>query len=187
MTYCRNWSHITWKVGSSKDVLPYAFATVVYLINRMPTRVLNNASPYQQLFGQSPNVLKLRVFGSLCFPWLRPYTKNKLDDRSRPCVFVGYSLTQSAYLCLDRAIGTLFTSRHVQFVENSFPYRTAPSQPEKPLPYFQIRHPLLRLLLPFFVLGHSFQLVRPRSQARLFTRLCSCQFLHRPLQIRWTL
>ena len=118
----------------------YAFATAVYLINRLPSKVTNAISPYQKLFGRSPNYLKLRVFGSLCFPWLRPYTKHKLESRSLPCIFLGYSLTQSAYLCLHRATGRLYVSGHVQFVETQFPYSddviAPPSQPETTPPSF---------------------------------------------------
>ncbi|CAA7053046.1 unnamed protein product [Microthlaspi erraticum] len=66
----------------------YAFATAVYLINRLPTPVIAHQSPYFKLFQQQPNYLKLRVFGSLCFPWLRPYTSHKLDNRSMPCTFL---------------------------------------------------------------------------------------------------
>ncbi|CAA7020213.1 unnamed protein product [Microthlaspi erraticum] len=100
----------------------YAFATVVYLINRMPIPILDHASPYATLFQQSLNYLKLGIFGSLFFPWLRPYAAHKLDNRSLPCVFLGYSLTQCAYLCLDVATGRIYTSRHVQFVEDVFPF-----------------------------------------------------------------
>lgn len=64
------------------------------------------------------------MFGSLCFPWLRPYATNKLDNRLLPCTFLGYSLTQSTYLCLDAATGRIYTSRHVQFVELQFPFAT---------------------------------------------------------------
>lgn len=84
---------------------PYAFAAAVYLINRLPSQVTGDVLPYEKLFAQSPNYLKLRVFGCLCFPWLHPYTKHKLEDRSLPCIFLGYSLTQSAYLCLHRPTG----------------------------------------------------------------------------------
>lgn len=107
-----------------KTYWPYAFATAVYLINRLPTPLLSLESPFQRLFGNSPNYNKLRVFGSLCFPWLRPYTMHKLDDRSLPCIFLGYSLTQSAYHCLHLATGRIYTSRHVKFVEEVFPFST---------------------------------------------------------------
>ncbi|XP_010507647.1 PREDICTED: uncharacterized protein LOC104784298 [Camelina sativa] len=101
----------------------YAFSTAVYLINRLPTPSLSDISPYHKLFAVPPNYNKLRVFGCACFPWLRPYTSHKLDARSKRCVFLGYSLTQSAYCCLDVQSGRVYVSRHVQFLEIDFPFR----------------------------------------------------------------
>lgn len=100
---------------------PYAFATAVYLINRMPSQTLSLQSPLKVLFKIDPNYTKLRIFGSTCYPWLRPYTRNKLESRSKPCVFMGYSLTQSAYLCFYPQENRLYTSRHVRFDETKFP------------------------------------------------------------------
>lgn len=88
----------------------------------MPTPVLSLQSPFQTLFQTEPNYNKLRIFGCLCFPWLRPYAANKLDSRSKPCIFLGYSLTQSAYLCLDPTKHRIYSSRHVQFDESQFPF-----------------------------------------------------------------
>lgn len=101
---------------------PQAFATATFLINRMTTPVLQNTSPYQKLFQTLPNYSKLRTFGCLCYPWLRPYAPNKLKHRSTPCVFIGYSLTQSAYLCLDPTTDRVYTSRHERFNETEYPY-----------------------------------------------------------------
>jgi len=109
-----------------KQYWTYAFSTVVYLNNRMPTAVLSMQSPFHKLFESPPNYEKLRVFGCLCFPWLRPYTQNKLDDRSQRCVFLGYYTSQSAYLCLHLPTNRVYFSRHVQFNEEIFPFK----QPE---------------------------------------------------------
>lgn len=100
----------------------YSFAAAVYLINRMTTPVLANSSPFQALFQSPPNYIKLRSFGCLCYPWIRPYGNNKFTPRSTPCVFLGYSLTQSAFLCLDVPTSRVFISRHVTFHENVFPF-----------------------------------------------------------------
>lgn len=78
-------------------------------------------SPFYTLFNQQPNYTKLRSFGCLCFPWLKPYTSNKLEPRSEACVFLGYSLTQSAYICYNFKTHKMYHSRHVQFIEDVFP------------------------------------------------------------------
>ncbi|XP_013624346.1 PREDICTED: uncharacterized protein LOC106330425 [Brassica oleracea var. oleracea] len=113
----------------------YAFPAAIYHINRMPSPFLNNTSPYAKLFKQAPNYSKLRVLGCECYLWLRPYANNKMAMRSMECAFLGYSLTQSAYLCLDRSSGCIYPTRHVQFIEEKFPFATTSlpkSQPESP-------------------------------------------------------
>lgn len=109
-------------VSMPKSYWTYAFSTAVYLINRMLTPNLNLKTPFQNLFCQTPNFQKLRVFGCLCFPWIKPYASLKLDARSTPCVFLGYSITQSAYFFLDRKTTRIYTSRHVIFHESVFPF-----------------------------------------------------------------
>ena len=100
-----------------------AFNTAVYLINRLPTRVLNYLSPYEKLFQKSPTYDSLRVFGCACFPYLRPYNTNKLQFRSKQCVFLGYSLNHQGYRCLDPSTGRVYLSGHVIFDESSFPFQ----------------------------------------------------------------
>jgi hypothetical protein len=86
----------------------FAFQTASYLINRLPTPLLNNKSPFESLFRSPPNYSKLRIFGCLCFPWLKPYTSHKLEPKSRPCLFLGYSSSQSAYKCYDLSSKNFF-------------------------------------------------------------------------------
>ena len=110
----------------------FAFSTFVYLINRFPTPTLDLIPPYHKLFGAPPNYSKLCSFGCLCYPWLRPYSPHKLTPHSSPCVFIGYSLTQSAYLCLDTSLSRIYTLRHVKFVESIFPFTTTQPNHEHP-------------------------------------------------------
>ena len=90
----------------------------------MPTPILNLSSPYENIFGSPPNYSKLRIFSCLCYPWLRSYSSHKLESRSKPCIFLGYSLTQSAYLCYHPPTSRMYVSRHVKFVESVFPSLT---------------------------------------------------------------
>lgn len=60
----------------------FACHHAIYLINRLLTPGLNNDSPYKKLFGKPPKYSSLKIFGCLCYPWLKPYTQNKFQ----PCV-----------------------------------------------------------------------------------------------------
>ncbi|GMI81878.1 hypothetical protein HRI_001857100 [Hibiscus trionum] len=97
-----------------------SFYTAVYLINRLPSKTLGGCSPYEKMFKKEPNYNFMRIFGCQCYPLTRPYNQNKLQFRSKPCLFLGYSSTQHGYKCLD-AEGKLIVSRHVQFNEGCFP------------------------------------------------------------------
>jgi len=97
------------------------FESSVYLINRMPTLVLQNQSLFECLFNRIPDYDFLRSFGCLCFSFLRLYHAHKLDFRSSPCVFLGYSSSHLGYRCLDLVSQCIYVSRHVHFYKNVFP------------------------------------------------------------------
>jgi hypothetical protein len=106
-----------------------AFLTATYLINRMPTRVIDNTSPIERLFHKTLDYSSLKVFGCACWPHLRPYNKHKLSFRSKECVFLGYSASHKGYKCLDIDSGRVYVSRDVIFDENVFPFARLSPQP----------------------------------------------------------
>ncbi|PON31885.1 hypothetical protein PanWU01x14_366100 [Parasponia andersonii] len=98
---------------------PYVFQTATYLINRLSTLVLPNKSPYHTFYHKMPSYDHFKIFGCSCFLFLGPYNANKLQNRSRECVFIGYSTQHKSYLCLDPTTGPIYISRHVVFDESS--------------------------------------------------------------------
>jgi hypothetical protein len=105
-----------------------AFLIATYLINRMPTHVIDNASPLERLLHTPPNYSMLRVFGCACWPHLRAYNKTKLSFRSKECVFLGYSSLHKGYKCLDHESGRVYVSRDVIFDEHVFPFHRDSNQ-----------------------------------------------------------
>ncbi|KAG8480505.1 hypothetical protein CXB51_024634 [Gossypium anomalum] len=61
----------------------------------------------------------LRVFGCCCYPYLRPFTSHKLEFRSQPSMFLGYSPQHKGYQCF-LPNGKIVVSRHVVFDETKF-------------------------------------------------------------------
>jgi len=87
----RNWD-IFWKL-----TLPFWFALnfqirfwvdsffiVVRIINRLPTPILDNVSPFTKLYGEDPNYKTLGVFCCNCYPFVWPnrYDQKRLIVRS---------------------------------------------------------------------------------------------------------
>jgi hypothetical protein len=106
-----------------------ACLTSCYLLNRMPTPLLNNQSPFENLFHQVSDYKFLKVFGCACFPNPRPYNTHKFSQRSKECVFLGYSQHHKGYKCLHIDSGRVYISRDVIFHESRFPYASQVSTP----------------------------------------------------------
>ncbi|XP_070005780.1 uncharacterized protein [Nicotiana sylvestris] len=81
--------------------------TVVYIINSLPSIILQGKSPYELLHHQKPSLEHLRVFGCLCYATTMLHD-NKFSVRAKPAVHLGYSDTQKGYKLLDLATNHFF-------------------------------------------------------------------------------
>jgi len=68
-----------------------AFFTTIFLINLLPSLVLEMSSSFGKLFGRKHDYRFLRVFECECYSHLKPYGATKFDPRSLPYIFLGYS------------------------------------------------------------------------------------------------
>ncbi|KAL8156345.1 hypothetical protein AgCh_001442 [Apium graveolens] len=94
--------------------------TAAYLINRLPTHVLDYKSPFELLHHKPPNYSQLKIFGCLCFASI--HDNDKFSSRAIRSAFLGYPADQKGYKLLNLANHSIFTSHHVIFHEHVFPY-----------------------------------------------------------------
>jgi histone deacetylase 1/2 len=99
-----------------------AFLTAVHLINRLQSKVIRFQTHMEHLFGNSSDYSLLRIFGCVCWPYLRPYNKHKLIFWSKQCAFIGYSSLHKGYRCLDISTGCIYISRDIVFDETVLPF-----------------------------------------------------------------
>lgn len=96
--------------------------TAAHIINRLPTPILENKTPYEILYNEPTPYVHLRVFGCLAFASNPLYTTDKLAPRSVPSVFIGYTPTNKVYRLLNLTTMQTFISRDVMFHEDIFPF-----------------------------------------------------------------
>ena len=83
-----------------KELWGEAVSTATYIMNRCPTKKLNNITPEECWSGNKPNVNHLRVFGSITYRHIPDQLRKKLDDKSEQLILVGYHST-GGYKLLD--------------------------------------------------------------------------------------
>ncbi|XP_019155254.1 PREDICTED: uncharacterized protein LOC109152134 [Ipomoea nil] len=122
----------------------------VYIINRLPSQVIELSTPYYRLYGKDPDLMSLKVFGCLCYASNLSQSRHKMEHRGRRCIFIGIPAHTKGYLLYDLHEKTIFISKDVIFHESFFPFSqkiSSTNAPEieptgPPLPVIPINTPM---------------------------------------------
>ena len=74
---------------------------VVYVINRVPSSALNDGISEEVWKSKKVNYSFLRTFGCEAFVHIDKYDREKLEDKSKKCTFVGYGVDDFGYRLWD--------------------------------------------------------------------------------------
>ncbi|KAL0341917.1 UNVERIFIED_CONTAM: Retrovirus-related Pol polyprotein from transposon TNT 1-94 [Sesamum calycinum] len=104
--------------------LPKAFwaeavYTAVYLLNRCPTKAVQNMTPIEAWSGKKPSAKHLRVFGSICYVHIPTEKRHKLEEKTEKGIFLGYSTQSKGYRIYNLKTKKLIISRDVEFDEDA--------------------------------------------------------------------
>ena len=100
--------------GLPKMYWGYAILTATYLLNRSPTRALeNNKTPYEMIKGEKPNLSYIKLFG--CLAYAKRLKTDKFDEQSDKCILVGY--VHNGYKLINLKTKRLMIVRDVIFNE----------------------------------------------------------------------
>lgn len=102
---------------SATKILGRSSCTVVYLLNRAPTKSLQDKTPFEAWHGKKPRVNHLRTFGCLAHVKKVGPGMTKLSDKSMKMVMLGYEAGTKGYQLVDPSTEQLHINRDVVFEE----------------------------------------------------------------------
>ncbi|KAL4032883.1 hypothetical protein IC575_005966 [Cucumis melo] len=117
---------LSFQMHVSKTFWVDAVSTACFLINRMPSSLLNGDIPYRVLFPtKSLFPIAPKIFGCVCFVRDVSPHHTKLDPKSLKCIFLGYSRVQKGYRCYRPTLKRYLVSCDVAFFDDT-PFTSSP-------------------------------------------------------------
>ena len=108
------------KAGLTQKLWAESLMTVAYILNRLP-KTGQNLTPHEIFFKRKPSAKHLKTFGCLCYAHIdKPNAANKLDARSKLCIFLGYNRPASGYRLMEIGSNNIIDARNVTFLEDKF-------------------------------------------------------------------
>ncbi|GJU07481.1 putative RNA-directed DNA polymerase [Tanacetum coccineum] len=98
--------------------------TAAYVINRLPSKTIENKTPFEILYGEKPDYEHMKIFGCLAYFRNTDTRGDKFEWRGKPGVFLGYSPGTKGYKIYDITDNKTVVSRDVKFVEKVFPFKS---------------------------------------------------------------
>ena len=74
-----------------------AVATIVYIMNRHPTKSVKNKVPQEAWIGMNHSVSHLKNFGCVAYAHVPDELRRKLDKKGQKYIFLGYYEDTKAY------------------------------------------------------------------------------------------
>ncbi|GJX22080.1 zinc finger, CCHC-type containing protein [Tanacetum coccineum] len=87
-----------------------------YIINRTPMQALVGVTPYEKFYGEKPNLEDLKVFGCVAYERIVSKHLKKLDDRSKPLVYLGKKPSSGSFWLYNSCENKIIISANIYCV-----------------------------------------------------------------------
>ena len=107
-----------------------AVVTANHMQNRLPVTG-NEVTPYESWNKRKPNLQYVKQFGCIAYAAIPPERRQKLDNKAKQLVFVGYEEGTKGYRLLDTSTDKIVISKDVIFIEGD-PHVNTKTVPQVP-------------------------------------------------------
>ena len=103
----------------SKKFWAKAITILVYLLNRLPTKVLKGMTPIKAWSGTKPLAQHLRVFGCVSDALVLENKRSKLNQKAVVRIYLGYNSEAKRYRIYNLETKKVMVSKNVKFNEGA--------------------------------------------------------------------
>nr|GEX21436.1 zinc finger, CCHC-type [Tanacetum cinerariifolium] len=107
---------------TSNELMQYckenAIRHATHILNSVPTKALEDITPYEAIKRIKPNLANLKVFSCIAYAKVPSQHLTKLDDRSTKMVYLGNQHGSKAYRLFDPTTQKICISQDVMFKED---------------------------------------------------------------------
>ena len=100
-----------------------------HIINRLPSNLINDKTPFELLHKEKPDYDFMRVFGCLVCYRNTNNGGDKFKTRGRPKFLLGYPPGTKGYKIYDLEYKKIIVSRYTKFCEDIFPFKEVAPNP----------------------------------------------------------
>lgn len=97
-----------------------AVHTSLYLLNRLPTKAVNEKTPIEAWSGIQPSANHLKFFGSICYSHVPSVKRSKLEPKGELGIFIGYSSQAKGYRVFNLQTKSISIRRDVVVDEHAY-------------------------------------------------------------------
>jgi len=96
-----------------------AVSTSVYILNRRPSKVKDNVTPFEKFTGKKVTLKHMRKFGAEAYVHIPKSARTKFDSKAEKVVFIGYNGYSTNYRLYNPNTRKVTVARDVTFNEGN--------------------------------------------------------------------
>ena len=100
--------------GLPKSYWPFAMVAAVFAYNKVLINQRTQKTAYEAYTGTKPSLKKVKVFGCDAHYYVHDEDRNKMDNKMRPCIHLGWSIDKHSYIVLDPALNKVVISKRCE-------------------------------------------------------------------------
>jgi hypothetical protein len=77
--------------GLPKKFWVEAINTAAYILNRSPTKAVQNQTLFETWYKRKPDVSHLKVFNSIAYALIPSQSRDKFDEKREKLIFISYN------------------------------------------------------------------------------------------------